>query len=45
MAETLQHYRYRKIPIENPRPLEVIGKGEIDRIWRMIYDLEAGEAF
>jgi DNA-binding transcriptional regulator YiaG len=30
---------------ENLKPLEVIERGEIDRIWRMIYDLEAGEAF
>jgi DNA-binding transcriptional regulator YiaG len=27
------------------KPLEIIERGEIDRIWRMIYDLEAGEAF
>jgi hypothetical protein len=27
------------------KPLEIIERGESDRIWRMIYDLEAGEAF
>ena len=27
------------------RPMELIERGESDRIWRMIYDLEAGEAF
>ena len=39
------HYRYREIPIDNLKPLEVIERGETDRIWRIIYDLEAGEAF
>jgi transcriptional regulator with XRE-family HTH domain len=29
----------------NLKPLEVIERSEADRIWRMIYDLEAGEAF
>jgi transcriptional regulator with XRE-family HTH domain len=24
------------------KPLEVIERGEVDRIWRMIYELEAG---
>jgi hypothetical protein len=24
------------------KPLEVIERGEIDRIWRMIYELESG---
>jgi DNA-binding transcriptional regulator YiaG len=27
------------------KPLEIIERGESDRIWRMIYDLGAGEAF
>jgi transcriptional regulator with XRE-family HTH domain len=27
------------------KPVEVIERGESDRIWRMIYYLEAGEAF
>ncbi len=36
------------LSIPNPafdglKPLEVIDRGEGDRIWRMIYDLEAGE--
>jgi DNA-binding transcriptional regulator YiaG len=26
------------------KPLEIIERGESDRIWRMIYDLETGEA-
>jgi DNA-binding transcriptional regulator YiaG len=26
------------------KPLEIIERGESDRIWKMIYDLEAGEA-
>ena len=25
------------------KPLEVVERGEIDRIWRMIYELESGE--
>jgi len=38
------------LSIPNPvfdglKPLEIIERGESDRIWRMIYDLEAGEAF
>ena len=24
------------------KPMEVIERGEVDRIWRMIYELEAG---
>jgi len=27
------------------KPIEIIERGESDRIWRMIYDLGAGEAF
>lgn len=27
------------------KPLEVIERGEIDRIWRMIYQLRSGIAF
>ncbi len=27
------------------KPMDIIERGESDRIWRMIYDLEAGEAF
>jgi hypothetical protein len=38
----------RWISTDNPafnglKPLEVIGRGEADRVWRMLYDLEAGE--
>ena len=38
------------LSIPNPvfdglKPLEVIGRGESDRIGRMIYNLEAGEPF
>jgi DNA-binding transcriptional regulator YiaG len=37
------------LSIPNPafdsfKPLEIIERGESDRIWKMIYDLEAGEA-
>lgn len=27
------------------KPIEVIERGEIDRIWRMIYQLQSGDAF
>jgi len=30
---------------EDLKPIEVIERGESDRLWRMIYYLEAGEAF
>ena len=30
---------------DNLKPIEVIERGESDRLWRMIYYLEAGEAF
>ena len=26
------------------KPLEVIERGEVDRIWRMVFDLESGVA-
>ncbi len=29
----------------NLKPMEVIERGEIDRIWRMIYQLQSGDAF
>ena len=30
---------------DNLKPIEVIERGESDRLWKMIYYLEAGEAF
>lgn len=29
---------------EGLKPLEVIERGQIDRIWRMVFDLEAGDS-
>ncbi|QDS89553.1 hypothetical protein CA51_33970 [Rosistilla oblonga] len=30
---------------EGLKPIEVIERGEIDRIWRMLYQLQSGDAF
>jgi hypothetical protein len=31
------------LAFDGSTPIQVIERGEIDRIWRMIYELESGE--
>ena len=46
VMEPAQVGRWLKVPnpaFEGSTPLQVVERGEIDRIWRMVFDLESGQ--
>jgi hypothetical protein len=44
-AKTIGHWLGQPNPaFDGLKPLEVIERGEIDRIWAMVYQLESGTA-
>ena len=46
VMEPVQVGRWLKQPnpaFDGSTPLQVVERGEMDRIWRMLYDLESGQ--
>ena len=46
VMETEQVGRWMKSPnpaFDGSTPMQVIERGEMDRIWRMLYDVESGQ--
>jgi hypothetical protein len=46
VMEPAQVGRWLKQPntaFDGSTPLQVVQRGELDRIWRMVYDLESGQ--
>jgi hypothetical protein len=44
--ESLARWLEEPVPaFEGSSPLQIIERGELDRLWEMIYDVRMGEAF
>lgn len=42
-AQVGRWFTYPNAAFDGPTPLQTVERGELDRIWRMLYDLESGQ--